>query len=119
MKQTLFIGGQVAIMLDEERNNSVVNIQFLPDDELTPVLEQGSKNCGQLQMLRNGAFDYVAHKPRQRAHSTLLRKGAHGRISATQDEAYQLTLKVFKREGLDMKETLLREALELINNVRF
>ena len=119
MKQTLFIGGQVAIMLDEERDNSVVNIQFLPDDELTPVLEQGSKNCGQLQMLRNGAFDYVVHKPRLRVKSTLLRKAAHGRLSATKDEAYQLTLKVFKREGLDVKETLLREALELINNVRF
>ena len=48
----------------------------------------------------------------------LLRKAAHGRISATRDEAYQLTLKIFKREGLDVKEALLREAVELINNVK-
>ena len=117
MNKTIQINGVAVATTDE--NNRVTNIQFLPDDEFTHVLEQGSKNCGQLQMLRNGAFDYVAHKPRQRVKSTLLRKAAHGRLSATKDEAYQLTLKVFKREGLDAKETFLREAMELINNVKF
>ena len=63
--------------------------------------------------------DYVASKRAQRAQSTLLRKVAHGRISATRDGAYQLTLKVFKREGLDVRETLTREAFELLNNVKF
>ena len=118
MKQTIFIGGQVAITLDE-RDNNVENLQFLPNDEFAPVLEQGSKTYGQLQMMRNATFDYVPNKPRVRANSTLLRKAAHGRISATRDEAYQLTLKVFKREGLNVKETMLHEALELINNVKF
>ena len=66
----------------------------------------------------NATFDYVPNMPRVRANSTLLRKAAHGRISATRDEAYQLTLKIFKREGLDVKEVLLREAMELINNVK-
>ena len=117
MRQTISINGVSVVTTNE--NNSVVNIQFMPNDELTPVLEQGSKNCGQLQMLRNGAFDYVAHKPRQRVKSTLLRKAAHGRMSATKDEAYQLTLKVFKREGLDVKATLTREAFDLIDNVDF
>ena len=117
MRQTISINGVSVVTTDE--NNKVRNIQFLPDDEFTPVLEQGSKGCGQLQLLRNGAFDYVSQRPRQRAHSTLLRKAAHGRLSATKDGAYQLTLKVFKREGLDAKETFLREALELINNVKF
>ena len=116
MNKTLIIGGQVAITLD---NNRVQNIQFLPDDELSAVLEQGSVTHGQLQMLRNAAFDYVPGKAPLRANSTLLRKAAHGRISATRDEAYQLTLKVFKREGLDVKETMLREAMDLINNVKF
>lgn len=116
MNKTLMIGGQVAITLD---NNTVQNLQFLPDDEMTPVLEQGSVTNGQLQLLRNAAFDYVTTKPRVRANSTLLRKAAHGRISATRDGAYQLTLKVFKREGLDVKETFAREAMELISNVRF
>ena len=82
----------------------VSNIQFLPDDEFKPVLEQGSTTNGQLQLMRNATFDYVPNKPRVRANSTLLRKAAHGRISATRDEAYQLTLKIFKREGLDVKE---------------
>ena len=117
MKQTILIGGQVAITLDET-NNRVSNLQFMPDDELAPVLEHGSRTHGWLQQLRNGSFDYVANKPRVRANSTLLRKAAHGRISATRDEAYQLTLKIFKREGLDVKEALLREAVELINNVK-
>lgn len=114
--KSISINGVATVTRDA--NNRVVNVQFQPYNELAPVLEQGSLTYGQLQMLRNAAFDYVANKPRVRANSTLLRKAAHGRISATRDEAYQLTLKIFKREGLDVKETLIREALELINNVR-
>ena len=115
--ETLSINGVAVVTTDQ--NNRVVNVQFLPDDELAQVMEQGSQTNGQLQMLRNAAFDYVPRKAPQRANSTLLRKAAHGRISATRDEAYQLTLKVFKREGLDVKETMLREAMDLINNVKF
>jgi len=114
--ETLSINGVAVVTTDE--NNRVSNIQFLPDDEFKPVLEQGSTTNGQLQLMRNATFDYVTNKPRVKANSTLLRKAAHGRISATRDEAYQLTLKIFKREGLDVKETLLREAVELINNVK-
>jgi len=114
--ETLSINGVAVVCRDE--NNRVSNIQFLPDDEFAQVLEQGSLTHGQMQMLRNATFDYVPSKPRIRANSTLLRKAAHGRISATRDEAYQLTLKIYKREGLDVKETMLREALELINNVK-
>jgi hypothetical protein len=115
--ETLSINGVAVVTTDE--NNRVSNIQFLPDDEFKPVLEQGSTTNGQLQLMRNATFDYVPNKPRVRVNSTLLRKAAHGRISATRDEAYQLTLKVFKREGLDVKETLTREAFDLINNVNF
>jgi hypothetical protein len=116
MTKSLFIGGQVAVTLDNE--NRVKNLQFLPDDDMALVLEQGSMTRGQLQQLRNGAFDYVANKTRMRAKSTLLRKAAHGRLSATRDQAIQLTLKVFKREGLNVRETLRREALELIDNTK-
>ena len=105
------------VSIDE--NSRVSNIQFLPNDEFAPVLEQGSVTNGQLQLMRNATFDYVPNKPRVRANSTLLRKVAHGRISATRDEAYQLTLKIFKREGLDVKATMMHEAEELINNVKF
>jgi hypothetical protein len=116
MKRTITVGGQIAITIDE--NNRVLFIQFLSDNENASVLEQGSLTRGQLQILRNAEFDYVACKAPLRSRSTLLKKAAHGRLSATRDEAYQLTLKVFKREGLDVRETLLREATELINNVR-
>ena len=114
--QTFILDGQVSVSVDQ--NKKVVDIQFMPDDELAPVLEQGSQTRGWLQQLRNGAFYYVANKCKVRAKSVLLRKAAHGRISATRDEAYQLTLKVFKREGLDVKETMMHEALELLNNVK-
>lgn len=117
MRNEIFIGGQVAVTLDKQEK--VANIQFLPDDDMALVLEQGSITRGQLQQLRNGAFDYVANKPRLKAKSTLLRKVAHGRLSATRDAVYQLTLKVFKREGVDVRETLRREAQELIDNVKF
>lgn len=116
MNNSISVNGVAVVTRDE--NNRVVNVQFLPDDELSAVLEQGSVTHGQLQMLRNAAFEYVPRKAPLRANSTLLRKAAHGRISATRDEAYQLTLKVFKREGLDVKETMLREAIDLINNVK-
>ena len=117
MTKTIIVSGMAMVTRDE--NSEVRNIQFLPDDELASVMEVGCRNCGQLQLLRNGAFDYVSQRPRQRANSTLLRKAAHGRLSATQDEAYQLTLKIFKREGLDVRATLMREATELIENVKF
>lgn len=120
MHNTIFIGGQAAVTLDKE--NKVSNIQFLPDDDMALVLDQGSITRGQLQQLRNGSFDYIANASAfgksHKANSTLLRKAAHGRLSATRDEAIQLTLKVFKREGLNVSETLLREAVELIDNVK-
>jgi len=115
MERSITISGMTVITVDE--NRKVKNIQFLPDDELAPIMEVGSHTYGTLQQLSNGAYDYVACKPRRRADSTLLRKAAHGRLSATRDGAYQLTLKVFKREGLDVKATMTSEALELINNV--
>ena len=117
MEKSISISGMTVITVDE--NRKVKNIQFLPDDEMAPIMEVGSHTYGSLQQLRNGAYDYVACKPVRRAHSILLRKAAHGRISATRDGAYQLTLKIFKREGLDVKETLTREAFELIDNVVF
>lgn len=116
MNKTVFIGGQAAISTDE--NSRVINLQFMPDDEQAPVLEQGCLSNGQMQMLRNGAFDYIANKPRIRACSQLIRKAAHGRLSATKDEAIQLTLKVFKREGLNVTETMKREAFELLSSTK-
>lgn len=60
MTKTLTIDGQVAVTLDE--NNRVFNLQFLPDDERAPVLEQASFMEGSLKLLRNGYFDFIADK---------------------------------------------------------
>ena len=115
MDKSVFISGSVVITRDE--NNRLKFIQFLPDDELTPVLEQPSKTHGQLQILRNAAFDYVANKPRIRTNSLLIRKARHGRLSGTRDHAFQLTLKVFAAEGIDWQRAFVEEPIEVMTDL--
>lgn len=115
MNNTIYIDGHAVVSRDE--NNILTNIQFLPDDELAPVLEQGSKSSGQLQLLRNGAFDYVANKPRIRSNSLLIRKARHGRLSGTRDHAFQLTLKVFTAEGIDWQRAFVEEPIEVMTDL--
>ena len=115
MDKSIFISGSAVITRDE--NNRVTNIQFLPDDEFTPVLESGSKTSGQLQMLRNAAFDYVANKPRVRNNSLLIRKAKHGRVSGTRDHAFQLTLKVFASEGIYWQKAFVEEPIEVMTDL--
>ena len=112
MNKDLFISGSLVVTRDE--NQRVKVIQFLPDDEMTPVLEQPSKTSGQLQLLRNASFDYVANKPRVRSNSLLIRKAKHGRLSGTRDKAWQLTLKVFASEGIDWQKAFVEEPIELM-----
>ena len=115
MEKSIFISGSVVVSRDE--NNRMANIQFLPDDEFTPVLEQGSKTSGQLQLLRNAAFDYVANKPRVRNNALLIRKVRHGRLSGTRDHAFQLTLKVFAAEGIDWQRAFVDEPIEVMTDL--
>ncbi len=115
MDKSIFISGSAVITRDE--NNRVTNVQFLPDDEFTPVLESGSKTSGQLQMLRNAAFDYVASKPRIRNNSLLISKARHGRVSGTRDHAFQLTLKAFASEGIDWQKAFVEEPIELMTDL--
>ena len=115
MKKELFISGSAVITRDE--NQRVKFIQFVPDDEFTPVLEQGSKTSGQLQLLRNAAFDYVANKPRVRNNALLIRKARHGRLSGTRDHAFQLTLKVFAAEGIDWQRAFVEEPIEVMTDL--
>ena len=112
MNRTIQINGVAVATTDE--NNRVTNIQFLPDNELAAVLEQGSKTCGQLQLLRNASFDYTANKPRVRANSELIRKAAHGKLSSTRDKAFQLTLKSFVAEGIDWQRAFVTETVDII-----
>ena len=115
MNKDLFISGSIVVTRDE--NKRVKFIQFVPDDEFTPVLEQSSKTSGQLQLLRNAAFDYVANKPRVRSNSLLIRKARHGRLSGTRDHAFQLTLKVFADEGIDWQKAFVEEPIEVITDL--
>ena len=115
MNKDLFISGSIVVTRDE--NKRVKFIQFVPDDEFTPVLEQSSKTSGQLQLLRNAAFDYVANKPHVRSNSLLIRKARHGRLSGTRDHAFQLTLKVFADEGIDWQKAFVEEPIEVITDL--
>ena len=115
MNKELFISGSIVVTRDE--NQRVKFIQFVPDDEFTPVLEQSSKTSGQLQMLRNAAFDYVANKPRIRNNLLLIRKARHGRLSGTRDHAFQLTLKVFAAEGIDWQRAFVEEPIEVMTDL--
>ena len=115
MNKELFISGSIVVTRDEDQR--VKFIQFVPDDEFTPVLEQGSKTSGQLQLLRNAAFDYVASKPRIRNNLLLIRKARHGRLSGTRDHAFQLTLKVFAAEGIDWQKAFVIEPIEVMTDL--
>ena len=115
MNKELYISGSIVVTRDE--NQGVKFIQFLPDDEFKPVLEQPSKTSGQLQLLRNAAFDYVANKPRIRSNALLIRKARHGRLSGTRDHALQLTLKVFAAEGIDWQQAFVEEPIEVMTDL--
>ena len=81
---------------------------FTPDD---PIVGQVQKfrGLGMAQQMADGTFDFV-RTPQLKPKSTLIKKLAHGRLSATIDGAIQLTLKVYKTEGLNIKETIIKEA---------
>lgn len=115
MDKTITIDGQIAVTLDGK--GKVFNIQFMPDDEMSPVLEQSSSTFGRLQQIRNGAFDYTANKSRIRANSELIRKAAHGRLSGTRDRAFQLTLKCFASEAIDWQRAFVAETVDIMTDL--
>ena len=88
------------------------NFMFMPDEAVEGQVER-FRCCGVAQQMSDGTFDFVV-RPRLRTRSTLIRKVAHGRLSATADEAIQLTLKVFKSEGLDYRKVFLKEVMEVL-----
>ncbi len=113
--KSISISGSAVVTIDG--NNRMKNIQFLPDDEFTPVLEQPSKTNGQLHLLRTGTFDYVPDKPRVKSNAMLIRKAKHGRLSGTRDDAFQLTLKVFANEGIDWQRAFIEEPIEVMTDL--
>ena len=116
MNKSILINGHAAVTINDL--GEVLCLQFLPDDQDAQVTK-GGQASGTAQLMRNASFDFVVNPKRQRANATLLRKAAHGRISATRDQAVQLTLKVFRREGLDINETLRKDFDELMNHITF
>ena len=115
MDKELFISGSIVVTRDE--NQRVKFVQFLPDDEFTPVLELPSTTGGRLQMLRNAAFEYVASKPRIRNNALLISKARHGRVSGTRDHGWQLTLKVFAAEGIDWQRAFVMEPIAVMTDL--
>ena len=89
---------------------------FSPEDEGVRNKVEGFRSQGIAQQLTDGTFDFVA-KPRIRSQSELIRKLAHGRVSKTKDGAIQLTLKVFCDEGINIGNTLVKEAEEAADAV--
>ena len=115
MDKTIFIDGQAAVTLNKD--NKLRFLQFQADDELSPILVEGCQNCGQLQILHNGNFDFVPNRPKSRANSKLIRKAAHGRLSGTKDSAFQLTLKCYLSEKIDWQLAFVVEAVDLLKDV--
>ena len=109
---TVQVSGETVFMKDEDNNDYV---QFLPDDTEN-LLVEGWRHEGVAQRLRNGTFDFIARR-RKRSSSVLLKKVAHGRLSATKDGAIQLTLKIFKKEGINFHDTFLKEATEAVSDI--
>ena len=104
--QSVQLGG-VAYVTDQKF------VMFCPDDPVPGVVEPFVRT-GKGQLMRDGTFDFSPQPPSRRRRGTLLKKVAHGRLSATKDGAFLLTLKVFKHEGLDVEKVMGKEANEAI-----
>lgn len=88
-------------------------VMFCPDEPVPDVVSP-FLTVGKGQLMRDGTFDFSPIPPRKKRGGTLLKKVAHGRLSATKDGAYLLTIKVFKYEGLDAARVMASEAREAI-----
>ena len=104
--RSVMLGG-VAYVTDQK------NVMFCPDNPVPGVVEPFVMT-GKGQLMRDGTFDFSPQPPSKRRRGTLLKKVAHGRLSATKDGAFLLTLKVFKHEGLDVEKVMGKEANEAI-----
>lgn len=89
---------------------------FAPDDPVAGRVK-GFRRQGTAQQMTDGTFDFVA-KPQLRPQSKLIKKLAHGRASETKDNAIQLTLKVYKNEGVNISQTILEEAVVAVDAIR-
>ena len=86
---------------------------FSPDAPVPQAVESFRK-AGVRQQMSDGTFDFVP-QPRTKSRSVLIRKLAHGRISRTQDDAVQLTLKFFRTENVIIAQAIMDEAQDAID----
>ena len=86
---------------------------FSPDAPVPQAVESFRK-AGVGQQMSDGTFDFVV-RPKVKSRSVLIRKLAHGRISRTQDDAVQLTLKFFRTENVVIAQAIMDEAQDAID----
>ena len=79
-----------------------------------PQAVESFRKAGVGQQMSDGTFDFVP-QPRTKSRSVLIRKLAHGRISKTQDDAVQLTLKFFRTENVIIAQAIMDEAQDAID----
>ena len=84
---------------------------FTPKQTVAGTVQRFSQ-YGVAHQLSSGAFHFEM-RPRYRSQSKLIKKVAHGRLSATKDNATLLTLKVYEEEGLDVETVMLKEVMEV------
>jgi hypothetical protein len=70
-----------------------------------------------VQGMRDGNLYMEQLKKRLRNNALLIRKAKHGRLSATRDHAFQLTLKVFAVEGIDWQKAFVEEPIEMMTDL--
>ena len=86
---------------------------FSPDAPVPQAVESFRK-AGVGQQMSDGTFDFVP-RAKAKTRSVLIRKLAHGRISRTQDDAVQLTLKFFRTENVVIAQAIMDEAQDAID----
>ena len=86
---------------------------FSPDAPVPQAVESFRK-AGVGQQMSDGTFDFVP-RAKAKTRSVLIRKLAHGRISRTQDNAVQLTLKFFRTENVVIAQAIMDEAQDAID----
>ena len=113
MKNADIDGGRSVMLVGVVHVTEQKNVTFCPDDPVPGVVEPFVRT-GKGQLMRDGTFDFSPLPPQKKRRGVLLKKVAHGRLSATKDGAFLLTLKVFKHEGLNAAKVMAKEAMEAI-----
>jgi len=93
---------------EQEQPAEYQSIFFSPDDP-KPGIVQPLRRRAVVQLMQDGTFEVIAAKDRH-AHSKLIKKLAHGRLSETRDGAIQFTLKFALDESIDIVQAIAEES---------